>query len=120
MADPAAQLICDADALQDSGKGVRFEIQHNGETAAAFVIRHGGVVYGYLNRCRHVPVELDWQEGRFFDGDGDYLICSMHGALYLPDNGYCVAGPCRGLSLQSLAVAEREGRIYYLPQADGA
>lgn len=120
MADPAAQLICDAAALLDGGNGVRFEIQQHGVTAAAFVIRHGGVVYGYVNRCRHVPVELDWQEGRFFDGDSDYLICSMHGALYLPDSGLCVAGPCRGQSLQALAISEHDGRIYYLPHADGA
>ena len=26
-----------------------------------------GVVRAYLNRCAHVPVELDWVEGEFFD-----------------------------------------------------
>ena len=24
-------------------------------------------VYGYLNRCAHMPMELDWREGMFFD-----------------------------------------------------
>lgn len=115
MADPAAQLICDADAVTEKGKGVRFEAFYRGEYAPAFVIRHGGVVYGYLNRCRHVPVELDWQAGQFFDADGEYLICSMHGALYQPDSGHCVAGPCRGQALLALPVAEQDGRIYYLP-----
>ena len=116
MVDSAAQLICDASRLQNGGLGVRFEVFYRGATCAAFVIRHDGVVYGYLNRCRHVPAELDWQEGRFFDSGADYLVCSIHGALYLPDSGYCIAGPCRGQSLLPLTVTEQDGRLYYLPQ----
>ena len=120
MANFPEQLVCDANALIDSGKGVRFSVLDHGEMAAAFVIRYRGVVYGYLNRCRHVPAELDWQDGRFFDHEGQYLICSLHGALYSPDSGHCVAGPCRGQSLQPLTMHERDGRIYYLPQASAS
>lgn len=115
MADIDAQLICTASALSDGGKGIRFIIEHHGENQPAFVIRHNGVVYGYLNRCRHAPVELDWQEGLFFDSEHHYLICSMHGALYLPDSGYCISGPCRGKSLQPLSISEQDGAVYYLP-----
>ena len=57
-------------------------------------------------------VELDWMEGEFFDDSGLYLICSTHGATYAPESGFCVAGPCRGQSLQELAVEERNGNIY--------
>ena len=47
-----------------------------------FAVRHAGRVHGYLNRCAHVAMELDWQEGVFFDFDGRDLICSTHGATY--------------------------------------
>ncbi|WP_144371990.1 Rieske (2Fe-2S) protein [Vogesella urethralis] len=114
MAD-ARQLIARSDELADGGKGVRFTVHWQGEQAAAFAVRHQGVVHAYLNRCRHVPTELDWQDGRFFDSSGLYLICSLHGALYRPDSGLCIAGPCSGRSLQGLAVEECDGHVYYLP-----
>ena len=50
--------------------------------AAAFAVRFRGRVRAFLNRCGHLPVELDWEEGRFFDASGLYLICATHGALY--------------------------------------
>ncbi|WP_174875847.1 Rieske (2Fe-2S) protein [Vogesella oryzae] len=112
------QLIARSEELQDGGRGVRFEVQWHGETAAAFAIRSHGTVHAYLNRCRHVPTELDWQDGRFFDSSGQLLICSLHGALYQPDNGLCIAGPCHGLGLFKLRVAECDGQIYYLPETD--
>lgn len=60
-------LICAADAVADGGIGVRFPVTAGGEDATAFVIRHGGKAYAYLNRCAHVPIELDWAPGEFFE-----------------------------------------------------
>ena len=108
------RLICDGAALADGGKGVRFSVVRHGAEAAAFVIRHDGSVHGYLNRCAHIPVELDWLEGEFFDKFGLYLICSTHGATYDPATGACVMGPCKGQRLAALAVTERDGKVYLL------
>ena len=36
------------------------------------------------------------------------LVCAAHGALYEPDTGRCVAGPCLGARLVGLRVRERE------------
>lgn len=112
------QLIASSDELQEGGLGVRFTVQLAGEPtpAAAFAIRYAGKVHAYLNRCRHVPTELDWQDGRFFDFSGHYLICSLHGALYLPESGQCVAGPCNGRSLFKLRIEECDGQVYYLAE----
>jgi nitrite reductase/ring-hydroxylating ferredoxin subunit len=115
----AARLICDAAALRDAGDGVRFEIEYHGERAPAFVVRHRGRVYAYLNRCAHVAMELDWRDGQFFDLEGRNLICSTHGALYAPASGRCLGGPCAGKPLLRLRVEERDGRIYYLGVDDG-
>jgi nitrite reductase/ring-hydroxylating ferredoxin subunit len=64
-----------------------------------------------LNRCGHVPVELDWRQGEFFDGSGLYLICATHGALYAPDSGRCLGGRCNGKGLEPVAVVEEDGWI---------
>lgn len=107
-----AQVICDSEELAERGDGVRFEIDWQGESVAAFAIRHDGQVRAYVNRCAHIAVELDWKQGKFFDADGAYLICSTHGALYAPESGACRGGPCRGASLIGLDAFESGGKVY--------
>jgi len=107
-----SRLICASTDLVEGGKGVRFEITGGSGQQAAFVVRHGGRVFAYLNRCAHIGIELDWQPGEFFDESGLYLVCTTHGATYLPDNGHCVAGPCRGKRLTQVDVFEQNGGIY--------
>lgn len=117
MAD-AERLICDAAQLAQASRGVRFEVVYFGETVPAFAVRFGGTVRGYLNRCSHVGLELDWREGDFFDADGLDLICSAHGAVYDPVGGACRGGPCNGAPLVSLRVTERDGKIFFLGFSD--
>jgi nitrite reductase/ring-hydroxylating ferredoxin subunit len=114
MAAPE-RLICASSTLVEAGDGVRFEIREpgRGTPAPAFVIRWRGRVYGYLNRCGHIPVELDWQHGAFFDFSRQYLICATHGALYDPATGACLGGRCEGRGLTPLPVSERQGNVYF-------
>ena len=107
------RVICASAALADSGKGVRFEVEYFGESAPAFVVRYQGRVQGYLNRCAHVAMELDWQEGVFFDSDGRDLLCSTHGATYEVRTGRCIGGPCGGSPLVKMRVEERDGNVYF-------
>lgn len=109
------QLLCRSDDLRDGGDAVLFEVHEFGRTVSAFAVRHEGVPVAYLNRCAHVPVEMDWQPGRFWDADGRHLICAVHGALYEPADGRCVGGPCRGARLQVIRLAERDGQVYWYP-----
>ena len=112
QAKAGARLICASGELAEAGDGVRFELEWEGETTPAFAIRHGGRVHAYVNRCAHIAMELDWKQGKFFDTDGEYLICSTHGALYAPESGACRGGPCRGAKLVGLNVFEADGNVY--------
>lgn len=107
-----SRLICAASELREAGQGVRFEILAGGRTVPAFAIRWRGQVHAFLNRCGHVPVELDWQPGEFFDFSRLYLICATHGALYDPATGACQGGRCEGRGLTAVPVVERNGNIY--------
>src|SRR5213075_719344 len=109
-----AGVICESPALVDSGRGVRFDVEYFGEPAPAFVVRKDGRVHAYLNRCSHVAMELDWQEGVFFDFNGRDLLCSTHGAMYDAASGRCLGGPCNKSPLVKLRVEERDGRIYFM------
>ena len=108
------RLICEGHLLAEGGKGIRFAVERYGKEEPAFAIRHGGAVHAYLNRCAHVPIQLDWIEGEFFDFSGLYLVCSTHGAAYLPASGRCVSGPCSGRGLVRLPVEESDGRVYLI------
>ena len=115
MQAPTEVLICASDAVDEGGRGVRFPVVMFGNAASGFVVRYGGQVYGYLNRCAHVPIELDWVEGEFFESSGLYLMCATHGAVYLPDSGLCAGGPCKGGKLRPISVREADGNIYWRP-----
>lgn len=111
-------LIADSDALAERGSGVRFEVEDRGEVLPAFAVRVNGQVYAYLNQCAHIPVELDWKEGEFFDLSRSYLVCATHGAWYRPDDGYCLGGPCAGQRLRTVEVTEEGGQVFWLRVSD--
>lgn len=115
MSEANEVYICGPDALVDGGNGVRFPVIAFGAEATGFVVRHGGKVYAYLNRCAHVPVELDWFKGEFFESSKLYLMCSTHGAIYAPETGVCTGGPCRGGRLRPIAVRETVEGVYWQP-----
>lgn len=108
------RAICASALLENGGKGVRFTVSIYGRDEPAFAVRYQDQVFAYLNRCAHVPGELDWTPGDFFESDGRHLICATHGALYAPDTGRCVGGRCNGKGLQPLPIVESDGQVYLL------
>ncbi len=103
--------ICPAQSLIEQGDGIRFVISPGGAPIPAFVLRIDGIARAYLNRCAHVPVELDWNEGKFLDDSGRSIVCATHGAVYDAGSGRCLGGPCRGRGLQPVACREIDGWI---------
>jgi nitrite reductase/ring-hydroxylating ferredoxin subunit len=81
------------------GRSKKFLIRAGGEEVEAFVVNVGGAFHAWVNRCRHVPMGLDWVENQFFTEDRQYVQCATHGAYYVPDTGECIAGPPCGRSL---------------------
>lgn len=107
--------VCQSADLEEGGKGVRFPLMAGGGVATGFVLRHHGAVYAYLNRCAHLPLELDQGSSVFRDSSGGYLMCAKHGAIYQPENGRCAGGPCRGGRLHVLVVEEIQGQVIWYP-----
>ena len=116
--DEQPLLLCASDALAERGKAVSFEVLQWKRPERAFALRFDGEVHAYLNRCAHVPTEMDWQEGEFLDSRQQYIICSIHGAVYDPRTGRCVTGMCGRMGLTKIAVEEREGQVYWYPSRD--
>jgi nitrite reductase/ring-hydroxylating ferredoxin subunit len=113
-----AVSLCASVELADMGRAFVFDVLHQGEPVRAFVLRFEGRVVAYLNRCVHVPAEMDWQPGEFLDSRHEFILCATHGAAYEPRSGRCVAGPCGRGSLTALRVEERNAQVYWYPSCD--
>ncbi|WP_374492232.1 Rieske (2Fe-2S) protein [Brachymonas sp.] len=109
-------LLCSSDAIEEGGEVMPFDVVHDGEECRAFAARFEGRVSAFLNRCTHVAMELDFQPNRIFDDSGQWLLCASHGAVYHPESGECMGGPCHG-GLVRLQVEEEDGQVYWIPDA---
>lgn len=115
---PQPQPLCASSALAERGLAYGWEVQQWGRPVRAFALRIDGRVVAYLNRCVHVPTEMDWQPGEFLDMDKRYILCSIHGAHYEPETGRCAAGPCGRGRLTPIETQEHDGQVWWLPSAD--
>lgn len=109
---------CPISALE-VGQSATFRLRCGERTVACFVVNHAGRVHAYVNRCPHAGTTLDWWPNEFFTEDGRHLICATHGAVYLPDTGLCIAGPCPGASLTPLPIVRTgDSLIISCPEDD--
>ena len=109
---PVVIPLCNASDLKNGGDAVPFDVVYCGQTCRGFAIRFEDRAYVYLNRCAHVPMEMDYQPNRFFDVTGQWLVCATHGATYRPETGECRAGPCRG-GLVRITLTESDGVVHW-------
>lgn len=109
----AERCLGDATQLVERGLALRFTVTDlKGVERKAFALRFGGRVYAYINECAHIPIELDFNPGDVLDLSREYLVCSTHGAYYLPQTGLCVGGPCPGRRLEPLPVSEHDEQLW--------
>jgi nitrite reductase/ring-hydroxylating ferredoxin subunit len=86
------------------GEAKTFDLPDSDEQG--FVIRTSDGLRAFRNRCRHWPCPLDMDDAEFWNEDAKMIQCKVHGALYRPEDGLCVFGPCQGAALVSYPVRE--------------
>jgi nitrite reductase/ring-hydroxylating ferredoxin subunit len=106
------QSLCRADEIAE-GEAKGFVLGSGQDRIAVFVLRHEGSIRGYVNACPHQGTPLEIFPDRFFDALGRNLICRTHGALFRPEDGFCVAGPCAGKSLKPAPIRVADGKIWF-------
>ncbi len=105
------QPLCAFDELREQDARGYSVMTSWGQELSLIAVRQGEDVRVYINRCPHTGVNLEWQPDRFFDVEGAFIQCATHGALFRPEDGYCVRGPCAGDSLQAVSARVRDGWV---------
>ncbi len=113
--------VCRESELRNGAvRSVLLGHDREGLPIVALVLRDdAGRLVAYRNLCRHLPVPLDGGTGELLSDDGAHLVCGTHGATYRLRDGFCVDGPCEGLSLHPLVVRV-EGDDVFVSVAPGA
>ena len=102
--------LCRTEELPDPGAQA-FEISHNDSLLEIFVLHWRDGWYVYKNQCPHTGVNLNWLPHQFFDTESEFVQCSVHGALFKPDSGLCIHGPCVGEALQQFRCRIENGMV---------
>jgi nitrite reductase/ring-hydroxylating ferredoxin subunit len=99
------------------GQSIKFLLPVRKADEECFAINFRGQFHAYVNRCRHVPIPMDWVENQFFTEQERYLMCQTHNACYEPSTGECVAGPASafGKFLYRVPLEIENGVIYARP-----
>ncbi|MFC1588888.1 Rieske (2Fe-2S) protein [Pseudomonadota bacterium] len=96
-------VVCSISDIPDPGSKA-FQLNHNGDDLAIFVVHKDGKFHAFINRCPHTGINLEWQPDQFLDKDQAFIQCSSHGALFEIDTGHCIHGPCAGDSLTPVQI----------------
>ena len=76
-----------------------------------FIVREGDVLHGYVDRCPHAGWPMSVLPDRYLTRDGQFVLCSSHGALFEKDTGKRVSGPCVGDRLEAWPVEVVGGEV---------
>jgi len=95
----------------DDGGFAEVEACVDGDHESLVLYREGDTVRAWLNICPHAGRRLDWAPGQFLKSKAGDLVCAAHGASFSLDNGECVAGPCKGDRLRTVAVQVVAGQV---------
>ena len=104
------QVVCNLDEIKD-GSARGFEFGEGSSVLNIFIVRQGKDVYAYKNSCPHTGVTMNWQPDQFLDTSEEYIQCSLHGAIFRIEDGYCVQGPCAGNALTVIPASLQDNQI---------
>jgi nitrite reductase/ring-hydroxylating ferredoxin subunit len=85
-------------------EAIKFTFREEGISREGFLALVNGQIVCYENLCRHLPLTLDYGDGKFFTRDQKHIVCQNHGATYDSSSGLCVSGPCTGATLKRIPV----------------
>ena len=84
-----------------------------------FLVQVDGRLRAYANVCPHKQHPLNLADDEFLVPGQKLLRCASHNALFVPESGLCVFGPCAGRSLKSLECWVENGEVWVRKGGNG-
>lgn len=108
--EPEDRFLLEADDLVE---GVFREVMLEDDDRTIWLVltRYRDRARGWLNVCPHAGRALNWAPDKFLTDDQGHLVCASHGAVFEPEAGRCIGGPCLGAALTPIKLAERDRQI---------
>ena len=113
-ATPPGVTLCALADLPDPGAR-NFVLQIGARYFHGFVVRRGEAVTGFVDICPHMGLPLAQKLDDYLSPDGALIACDWHGALFRPQDGMCVGGPCQGQALTPWPVRVAAGLVKTAP-----
>lgn len=110
MNDWTEWKICAVEDLRDPGAR-EFEVGGGDWPFRGVLVRRRGGLFAYANVCPHRGHPLNLAADDFLTPDGNLLRCASHGAMFVPETGFCLAGPCAARSLLQLECRVMGGHV---------
>jgi nitrite reductase/ring-hydroxylating ferredoxin subunit len=104
------QVVCRHADLGDPDAR-EFTLGEGSSAVDGFVVQLDGRVMAYVNVCPHKQHPLNLADGHFLVPGQRLLRCASHQALFDPESGLCLAGPCSGRRLTPLHCELRQGDV---------
>jgi nitrite reductase/ring-hydroxylating ferredoxin subunit len=113
QARSADVFLCRRDDLPEGGSlAVTAMVAEGAPAETVLLARREGEVHAWLDRCPHTGLSLRWDPRPFVTGNGRFLECASHRALFRVEDGVCVRGPCKGEGLTARPVESRDGAVW--------
>ena len=103
--------------LAERGRALVFDVLEYGRPVRAFALRIDGRAVAYLNRCAHVPVEMDWNPGEFLDAERVSSSAPSTARPTIRPPVAVLVDPARA-GAWAVHVTERDGKVSWYPSRD--
>ena len=107
----AARVVARLAELSDPGAR-EFFVGDGDWPFRGFLVQVDGRLRAYANVCPHKQHPLNLDDDAFLVPGQKLLRCASHGALFEPESGLCVFGPCAGRSLTALECWVENGEVW--------
>jgi nitrite reductase/ring-hydroxylating ferredoxin subunit len=118
LSDVAIPLCLTTDIAEGDAKGF---LPSPSATRKVIVLKRNGQFHAWLDACPHYEggTPMAWKSNAYINGDGTYLSCHSHGALFNMETGECVLGPCLGQALTRVELTIKDTGEVFIASCPG-
>jgi nitrite reductase/ring-hydroxylating ferredoxin subunit len=113
----SSKFLCRSETVIE-GEFIELDAEFDGQRRFLVATRHNNQARAWLNVCPHQGRPLNWAPNRFLKDEHGNLVCAAHGAVFEPDAGRCISGPCRNAVLTSVPLEDNGEEVRILLDPD--